>query len=362
MEVEPPIPNHPASALNVVSSNLQPAAAVSSAPAHIDSHRACDYLNAGLALKDFFPEQRIANRLRINPSDPIDESQKAHEEMLKKIPRTLHNFYFLSLANLPKTEWYKRVTSGLVENPGNLEYLFRYRAFLETKVLWAMLCTGESDIEPDTLRSMIILQEIANDSNPEMEDMKLWAKGQLFSNPDGVHEENRAAAEACFKASAELGNAHSQNVLGHWAWVHSFKNGYDKAMRWFMPAAMQGNLWAQKALAKIYLDNPFDQLPKPPEKAFWIVPKYDFYHFSSDDSKEAAALLLEAAAIQGDNRAKYDLAELYRKGFVSRKDVDHKTPDGARKWTAQKEVALYQSAAAEGYAPAQSRLNYPQGL
>lgn len=402
--------------LQEVASSSKPPASVRAANDnfHLGSDRPSDNPKAKLTLKDFLPQDWDDNSLRINTTEPFEEAEKVKDKNLELIPKVLHDYYFQSLSRIPSTQWFKSLTAQFATDPycsyylrmkqGRLEELFKCRALIETKILWLSVCIGadqgdgRAGIKVNKLRATIILQEIANETEIGMEDMSLFAKYLRCAllEPDVKHRLNSEESEYLeeapieyLKKAANRGNSHAQWSFGRQALSQqvekkspidgkvNYEPDYTIAIKWLFPAAMQQNLWAQVALADLYLEEKLQHLPKAPEGAFWVTPPRTTYlvddsneplievqcvRFHVDECKEAAALLYEAAAAQGHNRAKYSLAEMFRNGFVMDREIRSMGEKQARIWTAKKEIALYQSAAEEGYLPAIKRLRSLESL
>lgn len=168
----------------------------------------------------------------------------------------------------------------------------------------------------------------------ESHDDKLqYRLGQMLHTGTGTERDDAAAAEY-WQCAAKLGNVNAQYALGK-LWLENGSGDSDQAVVWLMKAAEGGNASAQYAMGKMYRDG--EHLEKDLKRAAVL-----FTQAAEQDHEYAAYALgklylsgdgipkdvhqavrwLQAAADQNNSYAAYRLGKLYLTGEDVPKDVE----------------------------------------
>lgn len=188
------------------------------------------------------------------------------------------------------------------------------------------------------------------------EDKLQYRLGWMLHTGTGTEKDDVLAAEY-WEHAARLGNVHAQYALGK-LWLENGNGDPKQAVEWLEKAAEAGNGAAQYALAKIYRDG--DHVPQDIEKAVKL------FTLSAEQENEYAAYQLgklylsgeylqkdvaegirfmEAAAEKGNQYAQYALGKLYLCGDDVPRDKE-------------KAVFYLQASAAQGNVYAQFFLDH----
>lgn len=188
------------------------------------------------------------------------------------------------------------------------------------------------------------------------EDKLQYRLGWMLHTGTGTEKDDVLAAEY-WEHAARLGNVHAQYALGK-LWLENGNGDPKQAVEWLEKAAEAGNGAAQYALAKIYRDG--DPVPQDIEKAVKL------FTLSAEQENEYAAYQLgklylsgeylqkdvaegirfmEAAAEKGNQYAQYALGKLYLCGDDVPRDKE-------------KAVFYLQASAAQGNVYAQFFLDH----
>ena len=188
------------------------------------------------------------------------------------------------------------------------------------------------------------------------EDKLQYRLGGMLHTGTGTEKDDVLAAEY-WEHAARLGNVHAQYALGK-LWLENGNGDPKQAVEWLEKAAEAGNGAAQYALAKIYRDG--DPVPQDIEKAVKL------FTLSAEQENEYAAYQLgklylsgeylqkdvaegirfmEAAAEKGNQYAQYALGKLYLCGDDVPRDKE-------------KAVFYLQASAAQGNVYAQFFLDH----
>ena len=129
------------------------------------------------------------------------------------------------------------------------------------------------------------------------DDKLQYRLGQMLHQGIGTEKDEEEAVRY-WQLSAKLGNVNAQYALGKF-WLDTGTGDIRQAVEWLEKAAGAGNASAQYALAKIYLEGSL-----------------------GERDTEKAAELLQKAAKQGNGYAAYRLGKLYLEGEDIPKDVE----------------------------------------
>lgn len=192
------------------------------------------------------------------------------------------------------------------------------------------------------------------------EDRLQYRLGWMLHTGTGTEKNDMLAAEY-WKHAAELGNVHAQYALGK-LWLENGTGDPGQAVEWLEKAAGAGNDAAQYALAKIYRDGEYVQ--RDPEKAVRLFTlsaeqgnEYAAYQLGKlylaeegiPKDVQMAVKWLEMASGKGNQYAQYALGKLYLTGGDIPRDKE-------------KAVFYLQASAAQGNLYAQFLLEHPDSF